>query len=162
MEQQKTLLIWEGPVRPYKKQDKKFYANMISLVIVMGVFLFVAGQWPLIVVLLSLLFASYALYSQKPPNTTYAITNKGIVIDKEVIEYDKIQNFFVTKSLDETLINFDLKLGFLKRRFMIPNNVKTLEKAEKILKDYIFEKPVTKQKPNVIMHYLDKFGLKFK
>jgi len=160
-EQAKTLLIWEGPERPHKKQDKKFYSGMISLVIVISIFLGVAGQFTLIIVLLSLLFATYALHSTPPQKTTYVLTTQGVEFKDEKMPWSKFKHYFVAKELDEKLINLDLKEGFLSRRFLIADTQKTMDDVIKILKDYLNEKPYATEK-STMQKAIEKAGLSLK
>lgn len=160
-DQAKTLLIWEGPERPYKKQDRKFYSGMISLVVVISVFLAVAGQFTLIIVLLSLLFATYALYSTPPHKTTYVLTTQGVELKEEKIPWEKFKHYFVSQKLDERVINLDLNEGLMGRRFLIADSQKTLDEAIKIIKEYIDEKPYATEKTQA-QKLVEKIGLGIK
>lgn len=154
----KTLMIWEGPERPYKKQDRKFYSGMISVAIVLCLFLAFAGQFVLIVVLLSLLFATYALYSTPPQKTTYVITEDGLELGDEKIFWEQIEDFFVTKKLDERVINVDLVKGFMKRRYLIPNTQETMDKAVDIVEQHVQRRKLSEEK-TPLQKQIKKIGL---
>lgn len=154
----KTLMIWEGPERPYKKQDRKFYSGMISVAIVLCLFLAFAGQFVLIIVLLSLLFASYALYATPPQKTTYVITEDGFELGEEKIFWEQVEDFFVTKRLDEKVINLDLVKGFMKRRYLIPDNQETMDKAVDIIEQHIQRRKLSEEK-SPLEKQIKKLGL---
>lgn len=159
--QAKTLLIWEGPQRPYKRQDRKFYSGMISVAVVLCLFLVFAGQFILIIVLLSMLFASYALYATPPGKATYIITEEGLQLDDEKIFWEKIENFFVTKRLDGNIININLNSGVMKRRYLIPDKQKTMDEAVSVLEKYA-ERRKVKEEKSPVQKYIKKVGLSLK
>lgn len=154
----KTLLIWEGPERPYKKQDRKFYSGMISVALVLCLFLAFAGQFALIIVLLSLLFATYALYSTPPQKTTYVITEDGVELGEEKIFWEQIEDFFVTKKLDEKVINLNLLQGFMKRRYLIPDTQDTMDKAVEIIEKNVQRRKINEEK-SPLQKQIKKLGL---
>ncbi|HHH14303.1 MAG TPA: hypothetical protein ENJ78_01185 [candidate division WWE3 bacterium] len=157
----KTLLIWEGYARPFKKKDKKYFTNLISTAVVIIIFLLLAGQFTIIIAFLSLLFASYALYSVPPQKTTYVITNKGIELEEEVIPWERIKDYFVSEKLGHKVINLNLYEGTLSRRYLLPDSKETLQKARKILNEYLAEY-IEPKKQDFITKGIEKIGLKYK
>jgi hypothetical protein len=157
----KTLLIWEGPERPYKKQDRKFYSGMISVAVVLCIFLVFAGQFALIIVLLSILFASYALYATPPKNTTYLINEDGFIFDEEKVFWEQVDDFFIQKRLDGTVINLDINKGLIKRRYLIPDNQQTLDKAVEIIEQHV-ERRKLKEEKSPVQKQIKKWGLSLK
>ncbi len=157
----KTLLIWEGYSRPFKKRDRKFFANMISTAIVILIFLVLAGQFTIIIAFLSLLFAIYALYSTPPQRTTYIITNKGVELEGELIPWEDIKDYFISKKLGHTIINLNLNKGVLNRRYLLPDSIETLRKCKEILNKYLPEYS-TPKKQDIITRSIEKIGLKYK
>lgn len=161
--QTKTLLIWDGPERPHKKRDRKFYTSMISLVIVIGLILTLAGQLMIILLVCSLLFVTYALYTTPPGKTTFVLTNKGVELKEEGISWNEIDYYFISRELDETVINIDLKTNsLLKRRYLIPDSPETLEKATKILDEYVQKRTASQKETSKFTQALDKLGLVIK
>jgi len=158
----KTLLIWDGPERPHKHRDRKFYTSMIALLLGISIFLILAGQYMIIILVLSLVFATYALYSTPPGKTTYVITSEGLDFKDEFIPWSKIDSYFVTKSLDGTVINIDLNVGsLLKRRYLIPDNADTMHKATTIIAEHV-PKKMEQKKQSVLSKVTNKIGISFK
>lgn len=141
IEQEKTLLIWEGPERPFKHRDRKYYTSMISIALVLGLFLFFAGHFMLIIVLFAILFASYALYSVPPKNIPYVLSDVGVSVAETKYLWGDFLGYSVSKNLDQTIINLELKQNKLMRLvYLIPNKLETLDEAQKIVVKYVPEK----------------------
>lgn len=141
IEKEKTLLIWDGPERPFKQRDRKFYTSMVSVGLVLLLFLLFAGQFILIIVLLAVLFASYALYSVPPKNISYVLTDVGVSVADTKYLWSDFLSHSVGKTLDQNLISLELsKNTLLKMVYLIPDNVKTLDEAQKIVSKYLPEK----------------------
>ena len=163
MEQKRTLLIWEGPERPFKKRDKKFYSKMIPLVVAIVLFLTFAGQFMIIIVFLSLLFAAYALYATPPKKSSYVLTTEGVEVEGESIPWKKMESYFISNNNEGTVINLDLNVGSLmKRRFLIPDSIETLEKATKIIEQYVKRKEPTNENKSSASKIINRIGLSLK
>ncbi|MBP7859980.1 hypothetical protein KA001_03420 [Patescibacteria group bacterium] len=162
METIKTLLIWEGPQRPYKKVDRKYYTSMIGIGIALFLFLIFAGQFILIIVLLSMLFTTYALFAVAPGNATYAITTAGLEIQGELVPWEQILNFFTEKRLDVTIISLNVKTTSLSRvKYLIPDNETTLIEAIKIIESKV-PRYAPKSDTNLIAKLIERIGLSIK
>lgn len=141
IEKEKTLLIWEGPERPFKLRDRKYYTSMISISIVLGLFLFFAGHFMLIIALFAILFASYALYSVPPKNISYVLSDVGVYVADTKFLWGDFVGYNISKNLDQTVVNLELgERKLMKMVYLIPNNVETLDSAQKIVAKYVPEK----------------------
>ena len=147
IEKEKTLLIWEGPERPFKARDRKYYSGMISIEVVLFLFLMFAGQYILVLVFLSVLFAAYSLYSIPPKKIPYVLTDVGVEIDGEKRPWSAFKGYFITKNLDQKIINLEISTkNLLNLVYLIPNNLQTLDEAQKIVEKYLPLKPITVDK----------------
>jgi len=136
---EKTLLVWEGDSRPFKKKNKKFYLDMLALLIVMGILLIVLGQGMILVVLFSLLFLQYALSTIPPEKITYSITNKGIYISETFYPWEQLSSFYNKKRLDSKIICINIlnSKTILGVRYLLADTVENHSKALELLGKHI-------------------------
>ena len=78
-----TLLAWEAPSRPYRKKDRSYYTTSATIVILLILIAFLAKEFLLIMVLLSLAFVAYMLAFVPPSDVMYRISTQGITIGND-------------------------------------------------------------------------------
>lgn len=162
MEKAKTLIIWEAPARPYKKGEKRYLTKLLAVLLPLVIFLVFAGQFTIIIVLLALLFVSYALYAVPPGKATYTIFEDGIEFGEEKVLFSDIDSFHLGKELGQTVVNIDLKkAGLIKRRFLLFDKIETKDKVLKILREKLTERNLQKEETKVTK-YVKKLGLSLK
>src|SRR3989344_3893153 len=77
----KTLLSWSAPGRPFQKRNKEYFLNILIIMLLVEVILFLFSQYILMVLVLSLVFLSYALNTVTPHDFQYKITSEGIQVE---------------------------------------------------------------------------------
>lgn len=158
MTQDKTRLIWEGPSRPYKAVDRKYYTGMLGVGIALFLFLAFAGQFTIIIVLLSILFTTYAFYAFPPTKVSYSLSDSGINIADEFVPWSDVTSFFTEKRLDTTLISLNVKTKALSRvKYIIPDTDTTLVEAMKIIEEHV-PRFVQKEEKNIIAKLVERIS----
>ena len=87
VEQEKVLLAWKAPARPYRRMPKQFMTVPLVISGLVGLVLLVAGEWMLIAVVAALVFAYYAWSVVPPEDAEYALTNRGLRIHGQLMEW---------------------------------------------------------------------------
>jgi hypothetical protein len=93
----KTLLSWQSPGRPFRKRGKEYFLSAMLLTLFIQIILFLFGQYLLMLVVLALLFVSFALSSVPPTNFHYKISNQGITIEDHFYLWQELYDFFFKK-----------------------------------------------------------------
>lgn len=95
--QVKTLLSWSAPGRPFEKKSRDYYLTTLLIVLFVQVILFLFSQYLLMVVVLSLVFVSFALSSVAPRDFHYRISTEGITIEDHFYLWQELYDFYFKK-----------------------------------------------------------------
>ncbi len=100
-----TYLSWSAPGRPFTKKGRQFYATIILLMLLVEIILFLFSWYPLMVVVLALVFLSLVLYTIPPKDFHYKITSEGIRVEDHFYIWSEMYDFYF-KEVDhsDTLI----------------------------------------------------------
>lgn len=137
---EEDILVWEAPSRPYKKRDRQYYTTIATIVFLLSLILFFAGQFLPIAVVIAVGFLAYVLSAVPPINVTNKITTWGIRIDKEIYYWEELGRFWFTDKFKQKLLNVETA------RF--PGRITLLlsDKTESAITD-ILSQVLIKQKP---------------
>ena len=92
------VLEWSAPGRPFKQRSKQFYLTAILIALFIEVILFLFGQYLLMIVVISLVFVSFALASVAPKDFHYRISNEGIMIEDRFFLWKELYDFYFIKA----------------------------------------------------------------
>ncbi len=104
----KTLMNWRAPSRPFKKRDTQYYFTVISIVILISLILFFAGQFLTIAVVIALGFLAYVMSSVPPQNVDYEISTYGIKIADELYYWEEMGRFWFDDKYDQEILNIEV------------------------------------------------------
>ncbi len=93
----RTLLSWQSAGRPFRKRKKAYYINGILIMLAVEVILFLFSQYILMLVVLSLVFLSFALATVPPHNFQYRISTQGLTIEDYSFLWQELYDFYFTK-----------------------------------------------------------------
>lgn len=133
--QEKSLVGWSAPSRPFVKRDKDFFVMLISVATLFGAILFlIDGIMPVFLVI-AIVFLVYVLGTVEPQHIEYEITTWGVKTSGMLHRWDQLGGFWIVEkpSADVLVIH----------KFAFPGKVEmVLEKSkrddiEKILEKYL-------------------------
>lgn len=104
MSENKILVEWSSPARPYKARTREFYTTILSLAFLLGVILLLLKEFLLIGVIMAFAFLSYVLATHKPDNVTHQVTETGIITDAKLYKWEELTQYWVTKQWDQEVI----------------------------------------------------------
>lgn len=93
----KTLLSWSSPGRPFKKRTKQYYLTALLIMFFVEIILFLFSQYLLMLVILSLVFVSFALSSVPPQDFHYRISTEGIKVEDHFFLWQELYDFYFKK-----------------------------------------------------------------
>lgn len=143
---EKVKFEWEAPERSYKKRNKDFWITIISILILVGVILFLVKEFFLIIALISVLFLYYVLSTVPPQKIKYKITNRGIYFGETRYEWDILYRFWFGKSLDSEMIHFETILRFPRQISLVINP----EEKETVKELVVKKLPLVNDSPNFV------------
>jgi len=144
--EEKTLFEWEAPERAFKKKDKDFWVTVVSILVLFSVVLLFIKEFFLIVVLVSVLFLYYVLSTVPPQIAKYKITNRGVSFGDYKYSWDILLRFWLRKSLDTELLEFETNLRLPRQISLVIN-----EADKEKIKDIVLKKlPLVESSPNFV------------
>ncbi|HYM65214.1 MAG TPA: hypothetical protein VES68_01890 [Candidatus Sulfotelmatobacter sp.] len=95
---------WSAPGRPFKIRTKQYYLTALLIMLLVEIILFLFSEYLLMIVVLSLLFVTFALASTPPKEFHYRISTEGIQIEDKFFLWKELYDFyFRQKEGNETL-----------------------------------------------------------
>jgi len=91
------LFSWTAPERPFKRRSRDFYITIVSIAALFSLVLFlIEGVMPVLLIM-AVLFLFYVLSTVEPASVEYKITNFGVSIAGEIVEWSFLGRFWFTK-----------------------------------------------------------------
>jgi hypothetical protein len=132
----RTLLSWSGPGRPYKKRSRQFFMTVILLAFLLEVIAFLFGQYPLMLVILCLVFLSFSFVLVPPKNFHYRISSEGITIEDHFYLWQELYDFYFKKREGVDILHIGTH-ALLPGELVIPLGDITREHVRSILLPYL-------------------------
>jgi hypothetical protein len=88
---------WTAPGRPFQKRTKQFYLTALLIMLLLEIILFLFSQYLLMVVVVSLVFVSFALATVPPKDFHYRISTEGIMIEDRFFLWKELYDFYFKK-----------------------------------------------------------------
>jgi uncharacterized membrane protein YobD (UPF0266 family) len=143
------LLVWDAPVRPFKKRDRVYYQTIIALAFLLVVISFFLHEWLLIGSILAVVFVSYVLAAVPPFVILNKLTRKGVWTGETFFNYSEISQYWFENQLESVVMILLLKNN--SRVFLVvPDNKK--EKVKEIMGNNV----VFREKP--LKNFISKIG----
>jgi hypothetical protein len=137
---EETIVSWRAPSRPFKKRNKQFYTTVATIVFLISLILFFAGQFLPIAVVISVAFLAYVLSSVPPHEVTNKISTYGIRIEDELYYWEEMGRFWFEDKFQQKLLK--VEVGRFPGRLTILLGEMDKEELEKLLKEVLVkEKP---------------------
>ncbi len=137
IEQEKELLSWSAPARPFKKRNKEFYVTLIAMAAVVGLILFLVEGWMPVILIISLIFLFYVMNTVEPETIEYKVTNKGVRVAARTTTWDLMKRFWFTRRFDSELLV--IETSYLPGRMELVIDPAKKEELKKTLSEYLVE-----------------------
>jgi len=142
--EEKILMAWKGPVRPFKKRGKEFFSTVLAVAVLLSIiFFFIEGVMPVIVIA-AVVFLVYILSTVAPEEVEYKITNRGVKIGEKDYPWGVMLRFFFTSRWGTELLVVEMPGVFPGRLEMVLAGGVDKEKLKKVMNDYL---PLEKTPP---------------
>jgi hypothetical protein len=132
---EKVLLNWTAPARPFKRGSREFYVKAASIGVLLSIILFlIEGPLPVLLVI-SIGFLVYVYMNVEPGNINYAITNKGVKIHNKVTPWEQMGYFWFSHRLGSELLVIEANVFGGRLEMVIPDEQEI--KIKETLAEYI-------------------------
>ncbi len=128
--EEKVLFRWMAPERAFQKREKDYWITAITILVLVGMILFLIKEFFLIMALLSILFLYYVLSTTPPEIVENKITNRGVYFGAKRYDWGMLERFWLGKSLKMEAIFFETVLKFPRQISLIinPQDSETIKK----------------------------------
>ncbi|MCJ7805253.1 hypothetical protein MUP46_01245 [Patescibacteria group bacterium] len=137
MEQEKELLSWSAPARPFKKRSKEFYITLIAMAAVVSLILFLVEGWMPVILIISLIFLFYIMNTVEPETIEYKVTNKGIRVAGRTTTWDLMKRFWFSRRFDSDMLI--IETVYLPGRMELVLDQSKKDELKKTLSKYLVE-----------------------
>lgn len=111
---------WSAASRPFKRKDRQFYITALAMLSIIAlVFLISEGIMP-VLMLFSLAFLYYVLHTVEPSLIQYKITNLGIYISDDIINWKEIKTYWFAKHLDDSVLVLETSRVYGRMELVVP------------------------------------------
>jgi hypothetical protein len=98
------VYAWEAPDRPFKKRKKQFFLTAGTIAGLISLILFFSGQFPLIGVVIAVLFVIYMLYTFPPHTITNQITTFGVRSVDNLYFWEELGQFWFEQKMGQDIL----------------------------------------------------------
>lgn len=102
--QEELVYQWQAPSRPFKKHKRQYFTTIATIVLLLCLILFFAGQFLPIAVVIAVAFLSYIMATIPPQTITNSITTFGIRNEEDLYYWDEMGRFWFDKKHDEDVL----------------------------------------------------------
>lgn len=137
---EQEVVRWVAPSRPFKKKNRKYFTTVFTIVLLLCLILFFAGQIPAVAVTIAVAFMSYVLSTIPPHDVLYQITTYGIRIEDNLYYWEELGRFWFVDRDDERIMHVEVS-RFPNRLSLILRDVEEAELRELVGRVLLNEVP---------------------
>lgn len=111
-QEEKRLMVWKAPARPFKERNKEYYTTIGAIVILLSIILLFAREFLLVAVIISFAFVSYVLASVKPEEVEHEITTRGIRTGGKFFRWSALGRFWFSSKFGQKMLHIETGMAF--------------------------------------------------
>jgi hypothetical protein len=132
--EEKMLMEWKAPVRPFKKRDRDYYTTIASIAFLIIVILAFLKEFLLIAVVIAFAFVSYVLAAVPPEETKHQLTNRGIRTASKLYRWEELVRYWLTQKFGQDMIVVQTVMIFPGQLLLMKGSA-DIEKIKKIFNE---------------------------
>ncbi len=138
----KTLLVWESPLRTFKRRDYRYFQTVGLILLLIAVIAIFIQEFLLIGVLLALFFVLYVLGTVEPEKVEHRITTQGVTTAGKSYVWNELSDFWFSDKLGSLVLNIDTKVRFPSRLLILVPYLERDKVKETLIKYLPFKEEV--------------------
>ena len=139
--EERTLLSWKAPGRPFKRRDRDYYTTIGAIVFLVTIILLFLKEWLLIAVMIALAFVAYVLASVPPEETKHVVSNRGLRTGEKLYKWQELWRFWFEEKWKQKMMVVETRLKFPRRLLLMLGDTDE-ETVRGVMKEFlILEKP---------------------
>ncbi len=140
-EEEKGMLRWKAPARPFKERNKEFFTTVGAMVVLVCVILMFAREFLAIAVILALAFLVYVLASVRPEEVEHEVTTRGIRTGGKFYRWDGLGRFWFEEKHRHMMLVVETAATFPGRLVMLVGEMGEKKLSEVLRKYLLQERP---------------------
>lgn len=105
----KTLLAWQAPGRPFQRKNREYFLSTLLIALFIEIILFLFSQYLLMLVVVSIVFLSFALATVPPRNFRFKISTEGLMVEDYFYLWQELYDFYFKKIHGEHVLHVRTK-----------------------------------------------------
>jgi len=101
---ERTIFEWTSASRPFKKRRRQYFTTLGTIVLLLSLILFFAGQVLPVAVVLAVAFLAYTMSTIPPHQIKQKITTYGIRIEDQIFYWQELGRFWFEEKLGQTML----------------------------------------------------------
>lgn len=139
--EEKVLVSWRAPGRPFKRRDRDYYTTIGAIVFLVTIILLFLKEWLLIAVMIALAFVAYVLASVPPEETKHVVSNRGLRTGEKLYKWQELWRFWFEEKWKQKMMVVETRLKFPRRLLLMLGDADE-ETVRGVMKEFlILEKP---------------------
>jgi hypothetical protein len=102
--QEELVFQWQAPSRAFKKRNRQYFTTIATIVLLLCLILFFAGQILPVAVVIAVAFLSYIMATIPPHTITNSITTFGIHNENNLYYWEEMGRFWFEKKYDDLIL----------------------------------------------------------
>ncbi len=129
-EEERDLVTWNAPARPFKRRNREFWVTTIAIAAVVGLVLFLVEGFMPVILVVSVVFLFYVLSTVPPEDIEYKVTTRGIKVAGKRTDWGAMNRFWFSRRFDSDLLIIEtLNLPGRLEVVIIPGKKEEIKKA---------------------------------
>lgn len=138
--QEELVFQWQAPSRAFKKRKRQYFTTIATIVLLLCLILFFAGQILPVAVVIAVAFLTYIMATIPPQTVTNSITTFGIRNEENLYYWEELGRFWFNKKYDDTILYVEVDRFPFRLSLLLGKESKE-ELAEILSEVLIQEKP---------------------
>jgi hypothetical protein len=134
---EEIILEWQAPSRPFKKHNKQYFTTIITIVLLLSLILFFAGQILPIAVVIAVAFLAYVMATIPPHTITNQLTTYGVRTEDNLYFWEELGFFWFEKKYSEDVLL--IEVARFPNRLSLLIGSSTKEEVRDILSQVLLE-----------------------
>lgn len=138
--QEELIHEWQAPSRPFKKRKRQYFTTIATIVLLLSLILFFAGQILPVAVVIAVAFLTYVMATIPPHTIKNSITTFGVRNEDDIYYWEELGRFWFDKKHNDNILY--IEVGRFPFRLMILLGKEKKEDITEILSEVLIkEKP---------------------
>ena len=142
---EEVVLAWVAPSRPFKKRRRQYYTTLGTIVLLLSLILFFAGQILPVAVVLAVAFLAYVLSTIPPHQVRCKITTYGVRLENQLYYWEELGRYWFDEKYGQDMVVIEVSRFPNRLTLMLGDQVSRKKIADVLSEVLLKQKP----EPNI-------------